>query len=138
MHGIGRLGAGNMIRFVHCVKRRADVPLEDFRAFWGGREFNRLLEELALVTGALRFSTSLTLNVEVNIQLMAERNSGEPFDAMVEIWWERARELTDLATSPEVRRLQADMEACQEPYIDFQRSRRFFTDWEEPSAESGF
>jgi hypothetical protein len=127
-----------MIRFVHCVRRRADVPLEDFRAFWGGREFNRLLEELALVTGALRFSTSLTLNVEANIQLMAERNTEEPFDAMIEIWWERARELSDLAASPEVRRLQAEMATCQEPYIDFQRSLRFFTDWEEPAAESGF
>jgi len=123
-----------VIRFVHCVRRREDVPLEDFRAFWKGREFNRLIEDLALNTGAVRWSTSLTLNIEVNLQLMAERESGEPFDAMIEIWWERARELYDLFNLPEVQEVRAAMEACQQPHVDFRRSRRFFTDCDEPEA----
>ncbi|MEJ2575485.1 MAG: hypothetical protein P8106_02065 [Gammaproteobacteria bacterium] len=127
-----------MIRFVHCVRRREDVSLEDFRLFWKGQELNRLLEELALNTGAVRWSTSLTLNIEANLQLMAERDSTEPFDAMVEIWWERARGLYELMQQPEFEELRAAIETCQQPYVDFRRSRRFFTDCDEPEAAAEF
>lgn len=123
-----------MIRFVHCVKRRPEVLLEDFRAFWTGQAFNGLLEELALHTGALRWQTSLTLNVDANSQLMAERGSEEPFDAMLEVWWDRARELEELAGQPEMRRLQRAIEDCQAPFVDFRQSRRFFTDCDEAEA----
>ena len=127
-----------MIRFVHCVKRRPEVLLEDFRAFWTGQAFNRLLEELALQTGALRWQTSLTLNIDANLQLMAERGSGEPFDAMLEIWWDRARELQDLGADPEIRRLQQAIEDSQAPFVDFRQSRRFFTDCDESDTVAGF
>jgi hypothetical protein len=123
-----------MIRFVHCVRRRSDVSLEDFRAFWSSKAFNTLLEELALSSGAVRWSTSLTLEIDVNIELMKERASEEPFDAMLEIWWERAKGLLELLDSAENQRLLDAMEACQEPYIDFKRSRRFFTEWEDEAA----
>ena len=125
-----------MIRFMHCVRRKAEVPIEDFRTFWSSQAFESLLEELALATSAVRWSKSLTLDIDVNVELMLERGSEEPFDAILEIWWERARELVELLETADIHRLLEAMESCQEPYVDFRRSRRFFTEWNEASSSA--
>jgi hypothetical protein len=39
---------------------------------------------------------------------------------------------------PEVEELLAAIETCQQPYVDFRRSRRFFTDCDEPEAAAEF
>ena len=117
-----------MIRFVHCVKRRADLSPEEFRHHWNSPGFLDLLERLKALSGAVRLERSLTLIIPENIRLMEERGSGEPFDAMLEVWWQRGVGLFETFSTPEAGRLLEELAACQAGFIDFAESRRFFTE----------
>jgi hypothetical protein len=129
--GTGSVETLEMIRFVHCIRRRSEVSLDDFRSFLASDTFDRLLADLAVETGAVRWSKTVALAIAANVELMAERGSDEPFDAVLEVWWRSARELEASLASPPVRELLAKMQAAQAAYVDFHRSVRFFTDYDE-------
>ncbi len=120
-----------VIRFIHCMKRRSDVSLHDFRAFLASEAFDRLVAELAVQTSAVRWSKTVTLAIAANVELMAERGSEEPFDAVLEVWWQSSKDLEALVDASHARQLLAEMQSSQSPYVDFHRSVRFFTDWDE-------
>ncbi len=122
-----------MIRFVHCVRRRPNLTIDEFRRFWNSHEFGELLEELRRLTGASRVQRSSTLVIDMNVELMQERGSAEPFDALLEVWLENARSLDKRLESPELSRLLNELETYQSQFIDFTASRRFFTEWESSS-----
>lgn len=119
-----------MIRFVHCVKRHPDLSVADFRKYWKSSEFTDLLEKIAAISGARRVARNLTLLIEMNIRLMQDRGSAEPFDAILEIWWDNAQEFSDKLESAEFQQAFQEMEAFQRRFVDFTTSRRFFTEWE--------
>ncbi len=119
-----------MIRFIHCIKRRPELTVEDFRQYWNGAEFTGLVDRLGLALGAMRVETNLALMVEANVELMEERGSREPFDAVLEVWWDNARRLMELRESPQVAALFKEIEDYQRQFVDFTSSRRFFTEWE--------
>ena len=121
----------HMIRLVHCVNRHPDLSAAEFRRYWNSNKFSDLLERMAELSGAHRVRKSLTLLIDINQQLMRERRSEEPFDAMFEIWWDNARELELRIASAPMLQLLDEMEAYQRQFIDFARSRRFFTEWSE-------
>lgn len=120
-----------MIRLVHCVKRRPELSVAEFRRFWNSSEFDALLAKLQETSAARRLQKSLTLLIDVNLQLMQERKTEEPFDALLEFCWDNARELETRIESRQMQDLLAEMEAYQRQFIDFSHSRRFFTDWAE-------
>ena len=119
-----------MIRFVHCIKRHPDLSVADFRKYWKSSEFTNLLEKIADIRSAKRVARNLTLLIEMNIRLMQDRGSAEPFDAILEIWWENAQEFSDKLESAEFQQAFQEMEAFQRRFVDFTTSRRFFTEWE--------
>ncbi len=118
-----------MIRLIHCVRRRPDISIEEFRRFWNKTEFSQRLEQLARVTGASRVEKSLTLIIDLNEQLMIERGAEEPFDGTIEIWWGKARGFQEVLDAPDTRQALEQMTAFQQQFIDFSRSHRFFTEW---------
>jgi hypothetical protein len=67
------------------MKPRSDVPLDEFRSFIASETFDRFLAELAVETSAVRWSKTVRLAIEANVDLMAERGSGEPVDAVLEL-----------------------------------------------------
>ena len=118
-----------MIRLVHCVRRHPELSIADFRRYWNNSRFSDLLAQIAELSGARQVQRSLTLLIDINLQLMQERKSGEPFDAMLEIWWDNAKELELRLASPGMQELLDEMTDYQKQFIDFTRSRRFFTEW---------
>jgi len=118
-----------MIKFVQCVKCKPDISASEFRRFWQQyREKARaIIDELP----AVRWSMSTTLKVEENLEIMVDRGTAEPFDGMLEIWFERALELNAaLATEAAEEKLE-QMQSFQDEFIDFGRSSFFFTVEEE-------
>lgn len=119
-----------MIRFVHCVKRNPEISPADFRKYWSGPEFSGMLAELAALSGAVRIRKNFTLLIDMNLELMQERGSDEPYDGIIEAWWENARAFAD--DSPNAEKLGLylqEMELYQQRFIDFGASKRFFTEW---------
>ncbi|MCU7916467.1 MAG: EthD domain-containing protein [Candidatus Thiodiazotropha sp. (ex Gloverina cf. vestifex)] len=120
-----------MIRFIHCIKSGPEVSSETFRKFWLGPELNQLLSEFTVQAGANRICKNLTLNVSANNQLREGRGSEEPYDAILEIWFDNAASLMQITEKSEVQQLLKRMETLQAAYIDFHTSKRFFTEWNE-------
>lgn len=117
-----------MIRFIHCIKALPELPAVDFRRHFHSDELASLMDELALLTQASEYKLSLTLQVAANLELMQERGGAEPFDALIEVWWESGHDLLDLADNAEFRTLTQRMEDYQRQFVDFSRSTRFFVE----------
>lgn len=118
-----------MIRLIHCVKRRDDVSIEDFRHFWNGNKFTQLIERLSSLTMTVEIKKNLTLDIPLNTDLQLERYSKQPFDAILEIIWQTGHEVEMLIENEEFNKLYEEMFALQKEYIDFNDSRRFFTEY---------
>jgi len=117
-----------MIRFIHCMKRRPEITIAEFREYWNSQEFIDLTNQMADIVGPVSMIKNLTFNIEVNNELMQERGAEEPYDGILELWFENASDLQSLNTG-EAEALRAEMARFQEKFVDFLASKRFFTEW---------
>ena len=124
-----------MIRFIHCMKRRPELTVAEFREYWNSQEFGDLVNRMQDMVGPVSMIKNLTLNIEINNELMQERGGEEPYDGILELWFESASDLQELSTD-EGEALRAEMEAFQEKFVDFSTSSRFFTEWSPVSGLS--
>ncbi len=118
-----------MIRFIHCMKKRPELTIAEFREYWNSQEFTELMDRMTQMLGPVSVIRNLTFNIELNNSLMQERGAEEPFDGIIEFWLESAADLQNL-NNAEADALRAEMEAYQQQFVDFTESRRFFTEWE--------
>jgi len=117
-----------MIRYVFCVRKRADVDEDSFRRFFSGSELESLLGESISVLQPAREARSLTLKVAFNAELMERRGTAEPFDAVMEYWWANADQLFRRLSTPEADRAMQELNAYLHQFIDFGGSHAFFTE----------
>jgi len=71
---------------------------------------------------------NLALKVQATYELIEARGIGEPYDAVLEYWWNDARDLQEKYESPEARSLFEEMKNYQAQFIDMSRSTAFFTE----------
>ena len=117
-----------MVRYINCVKRRPEMSIEQFRRFWNSAEFDELINQVVAASGAKRFNKSATLVIEANIQIQQQRGSSEPFDGVLEYWWDKAAHLSDLFAQPQTKLLLQQMMDYQKQFIDLSHSSSFFTE----------
>jgi hypothetical protein len=117
-----------MIRFINCMRRRAELTAEDFRRYWLDPRFDALVGRVVALTGAVRHARSAALIVEANVMVMEERGSREPYDGVLEYWWESAGHLMRLSQTAEYAALRREMLAFQGQFVDFAASTAFFTE----------
>ena len=76
-----------MIKLTFCLRRRADMSVEEFRRYWKD-EHGPLVRDRAEVLGIRKYQQVHTLDeAELHSALQA-RNSGspEPYDGIAEVW----------------------------------------------------
>ena len=117
-----------MIRFINCIRKSDNISMNDFRTYWHDQKFMDLIEKIVEFTKANRFEKNLTLQVEANTWAMEERGTGQPYDGVIEYWWDNAKEIVDLHDTPEAKALMEEMRSYQRQFIDFKRSSAFFTE----------
>lgn len=117
-----------MVRFINCLKKRNDVSPEQFRKYWNDPRFAELMLRMQTLFKAKRATRNLTLQVQANVVVREERGSREPYDGVIEYWWDQARDLLDIADTPEARALREEMKAYQQQFVDFKASTGFFTE----------
>lgn len=117
-----------MIRLIHCIRKREDLSLEDFRQYWQSPEFDLLIRRTATFFGARRYAKNATLAVDVNLWIVEERNVKVPFDGVIEYWWDNAAHLLSISHSSSARALRDDMVNFQMKFIDLENGHMFFTD----------
>ena len=117
-----------MIRFIHLMKKRPELTTADFREYWNSPQSSELLERVKDIVGPVSVIKNLTLDVSLNAALMEERGAGEPYDGIIEIWFESAADLKNLETD-EGKAVLAENQEHQAQFVDFAASKRFFTEW---------
>jgi hypothetical protein len=117
-----------MIRFIHCIKAVPGLSDTEFRRLFRSGQMQSLWGRLADITGALDFHASLTLQIELNNEMMRERNSAEPFDALIEVRWDNGQQLMKKLEDESAQALLAEIEDHNRTFIDYSRSTRFFVE----------
>jgi hypothetical protein len=117
-----------MIRFVSCVKRKPGMSIAEFRRYWDDPRFEALIRRMVDLTGAARFARNATLDVAANEMVMHMRGGREPYDGVLEYWWENAGRLLHDLASPEGHALILEMAGFQRQFVDFTQSTAFFTE----------
>ena len=117
-----------MIRYIKCIRKKSDISDEEFRAFWNAPEYEDLSQQLVTLTKPVRYSRNLALKVEATQRLIADREFIDPFDAVIELWWEDASQLMVLYETPEAQQLRQAIVDYENQLIDKSRSTAFFTE----------
>ena len=113
-----------MIRFIQCVRRKPGMSVEEFRRHWTG--YIETFTELSEMLGAKRIACSFSLSIRLNDTIRELRGTQEPFDAVLEIWWEHGAQLTELSERPEIDSAISRTRELQAEFIDVPTSSFFF------------
>jgi hypothetical protein len=117
-----------VIRYINCLRKKPGMSDAEFRKYWCNDRFNELVGQVAALSSAVRHAKNLALRVQATERLIQDRGIGEPYDGLIEYWWQDASQLMDKYQSPEVAALLQDMSAYQAQFIDLSRSTAFFTE----------
>lgn len=120
-----------MIRFINCIRKRADINSEQYRQFWNDPKLDALINRVVEYTGAAGYAKNLTLMVTANDLLRGRRAFDEPFDAVLEYWWDNASQLNSVLNSPQCEVLMQSMLDFQRQFVDLEKSCAFFTEAQE-------
>jgi len=107
---------------------KPDVSENDFRAAFSSEEMHTHAQRIVNYTDAVAYRLSLTLKIGANVGLQEEREGMEPFDGMIEVWWEDGSKLAALKESDSFNKLLEEITELQREFVDFSRSSRFFTE----------
>ena len=117
-----------MIRFINCMRRKAELTPDQFRQFWNDPRFTVLIERVASFTGAARYAKSATLIVPANALVKEARGTRDPYDGVLEYWWDNAAHLIERVENPAGRELAEEMLTFQSQFIDLPASTAFFVE----------
>jgi hypothetical protein len=117
-----------MIRYINCFRKKSGVSAEEFREYWNGAEYNELIETIAAFYQAARYAKNLTLKVEMGQKLLSDRGMSEPYDGIIEYYWDNAHQLSALYETPQAQTLGEQIGKYQSEFIDPSRSTAFFTE----------
>jgi uncharacterized protein (TIGR02118 family) len=116
-----------MIKLVFVIRRREDLPPEEFHRYWleeHGPLARRLLEPL----GARRYVQTHTLDSELNGAFAASRGTIDAYDGLAEVSWDSLDALLAAFGSEEGQRANAVLTEDEARFIDFERSSLFLTE----------
>ena len=116
-----------IIKLVGVLRRREDLPPDEFRRYWL-EEHGPLVRSIVEPVGVKRYVQSHTLDTELNAAVSSGRATGEPYDGIVEVWFEGSIEdMTALLGSEDFQRANATLIQDESRFIDAQRSSFFLT-----------
>jgi uncharacterized protein (TIGR02118 family) len=121
-----------MIKFVYCIRKRADLTDEAFHRFWRDTH-GPFIRDLAKTLRATKYIQSHTLNTPINEEIARSRGlDSPPYDGVTEIWWESMDDFLAAVSTPEgqeaARQYITDPKVGETNFVDFSQSRAFLTE----------
>lgn len=115
------------IKLVGLLRRREDVPPDEFRRYWL-EEHGPLVRGIVEAAGVKRYVQSHTIDTELNAGVARGRAAVEPYDGIVEVWFEGS--LDDMAAllgNEAFQQANAILIEDEAKFIDPERSSFFLT-----------
>jgi uncharacterized protein (TIGR02118 family) len=116
-----------MIKLVFAIRRREELPPEEFHRYWL-EEHGPLARSLLEGLGARRYVQAHTLDGDLNAALASSRGTAEAYDGLAEVWWDSLDALVAAAATEEGQRVNETLTEDEEKFIDFERSSFFITE----------
>jgi hypothetical protein len=113
-----------MIKFIQCVHRAPGLTVEDFRRQW--RDYQEAVQVFAEAAGAKRIEVAFGLAIPENKAIQMLRGTEEPFDAVLEIWWQSGAQAMETSEQAGMKQAIEVIREMQPAFIDLQRSSFFF------------
>lgn len=115
-----------MVKLVYCVRRRADLPPDEFHRYWL-EVHGPKVRSVAAALRARRYVQSHTIAPELNQAFVASRGLADPYDGITEVWWDDLEDLQAALATPEGLAASRMLVEDEARFIDFSQSRVFLT-----------
>jgi hypothetical protein len=116
-----------VIKLVFVIRRREDLPLEEFHRY-RLEEHGPLARSLLESLGPRRYVQTHTLTTDLNGALAASRGTSEAYDGLAEVWWDSLDMLLAVSGTEEGQRANETLTEDEARFIDFERSSFFLTE----------
>lgn len=116
-----------MVKFTFCLRRLPHLSRQEFQQYW--RETHTpLVRQHAALLRIRRYVQSYTLSVAENEAIRQRWGTEEPYDGVVEVWWNHLGELTEALHTPEGRQAHRELQEDERRFIDLTRSCAWFVE----------
>ena len=116
-----------MLKFVYCVRRRAELSPEAFRKYWLEKH-GPLVRSHASALRAKRYVQSHTLDTPLNAAAQVPRGVKPAYDGITEIWWDRAEDLIAALSTAEGQEINRILTEDEARFCDLPNCTVFFTE----------
>lgn len=114
-----------MVKLVFCIHRQPHLTHEEFLRYWHD-EHGRLALGLVDDLRVRRYVQLHTIDTPLNAMFGAPRQAPEPFDGIVELWFDSLDVVEDMIATSEGRRAGKLLLEDERTFIDLERSCIFF------------
>lgn len=114
-----------MIKMMFGIKRLPHLTAEEFHIYWKEKH-GVLAKKLLPGLHAVKYIQSHTLDLPVSEDPRGLQGMKEPFDGVVEIWWESIDVLMGTTQTLEGKKAHEALIEDEKIFIDFSRSAMWF------------
>jgi len=114
-----------MVKLVFCIHRQPHLTHEEFLRYWLD-EHGRLALALVDDLRVRRYVQLHTIDTPLNALFGAPRQAPEPFDGIVELWFDSLEAVEEMIATSEGRRAGKLLLDDERTFIDLERSQIFF------------
>ncbi|MEJ2532267.1 MAG: EthD domain-containing protein [Halioglobus sp.] len=117
-----------MIKMVFCVRRRSDLPEEEFYKYWL-QKHGPLVKSQTSALKIRRYVQSHTALDDLGATVREGRGMKLPdFDGLAEVWWDSYQDLMSALESQEGQKASVLLAEDEARFIDMEASTIFFTE----------
>ncbi|HEY1448785.1 MAG TPA: EthD domain-containing protein [Caulobacteraceae bacterium] len=114
------------LKIVFCLRRKEGISREEFQRYWLEEHAPRVKGHAAAI-GMRRYVQSHALDTPLNDAVAGARGAPEPYDGVMEGWWDSEEALLATLSSPEAQAAGRDLLEDEARFIDLACSPIFFT-----------
>ena len=118
-----------MVKMLFAIRRLLHLSPEEFHRYWR-EDHGRLAQKNLPALRVKRYVQTHTIDTPFNEVLRESRGGGEPYDGVVEIWWDSVEELEAAFSTPEGVQASEELLEDEKRFIDLPRSSMWFAEEE--------
>jgi hypothetical protein len=113
-----------MIKIIYCITRKPHLTREQFQDYWLNHH-GKLVWDRARSIGMIKYAQNCTVDTELGAGCAAARGGAEPYDGVMEGWWESDEAAMAAFGSDGGRATMEVLYADEATFMDFDRCRIF-------------